>query len=171
MKALLWLDKWLEKIAGWLLVSFLSTMIVMAFGQIVLRNFFDTSIGWGDIFLRHMVLWVGYFGAIIATGEGRHLKIEFVNKLVPPKVHKVFKVATNLFAGVICFFLTRAAVSFFQMEQESGANLILDLSSTYFIVIIPIGYALVSFRFFVQAIAALVDIIQGRWEIMEAQHL
>ena len=88
MKLLLFVHRWLTRITGWLIIFFLSVMIVMAFGQVVLRNFFHTSIEWGDFFLRHLVLWLEFLGAIIATGEGRHLKIEFINKLAPERYRK-----------------------------------------------------------------------------------
>ena len=171
MSVLKFVDRWLEKISGWLLVGLLGVMIVMAFGQVVLRNFFHTSIEWGDIFLRHLVLWVGYFGAVIATGERRHLKIEFVTKLVPPKMRKIFFIITNLFAAFICYFLMQASVIFVQSEIEFGSKLILDIPRWYFIIIIPIGYAIVSFRFAVHSITWLVEIVKGNWELQEVQHL
>ena len=78
MRILKFIDRALDVAAGWLIVGFLGVMIVMAFSQVVLRNFFHTSIEWGDVFLRHMVLWIGFLGAVIAAGERRHLKIEFI---------------------------------------------------------------------------------------------
>lgn len=171
MKPLLFIDRWLEKISGWLLVFILGVMIVMAFGQVVLRNFFDASIEWGDIFLRHLVLWVGYFGAVIATGERRHLKIEFVTKIVPPKARKIFFVITNLFAAAVCYFLMEASIAFLQLEIEAESILILDLPSWYFIVVIPIGYAIISFRFAVHSLGWIAEIVKGNWEIEEVQHL
>lgn len=171
MRSLLFIDRWLEKISGWLLVFFLGIMIVMSFGQVVLRNFFDSSIEWGDVFLRHLVLWVGYFGAVIATGERRHLKIEFVTKLAPPKVRKIFFVITNFFASVVCFFLMQAAISFVQLEIESNSILILDLPSWYFIIVIPAGYAIISFRFAIHSLGWISEIVKGNWEIEEVQHL
>jgi len=171
MKPLLFVDKWLERISGWLLVLFLSIMIVMSFGQVVLRNFFATSIEWGDVFLRHLVLWVGYFGAVIATGERRHLKIEFITKLVLPKVRKVFFIITNLFASVICYLLMQASISFVQLEMESESILLLDIPSWYFIIIIPVGYAIVSFRFCIHSLRWISEIVHGNWEIEEVQHL
>ncbi len=170
MKPILLVDKWLEKISGWILVLLLGIMIAMAFGQVILRNFFDSSIEWGDIFLRHLVLWVGYFGAVIATGEGRHLRIEFVSKLVPQKIRKIFFIITSIFAGVICYFLMQAAISFVQLEMESESTLILDLHTWYFIIIIPIGYAMLTFRFIVRALNWLVEIFRGNWETAEVTH-
>lgn len=167
MRPLLVIDRWLERISGWLLVLLLGVMIVMAFGQVVLRNFFDTSIEWGDIFLRHLVLWVGYFGAVIATGERRHLKIEFLTKIVPPKVRKVFFILTNLFAAAVSLLLMQAALSFVQLEQESGSILILELPTWWFITVIPFGYAVIAFRFAVHALGWSAEIVRGNWDIAE----
>lgn len=170
MKPILLIDTWLEKITGWILVALLGTMIAMAFGQVILRNFFESSIEWGDIFLRHLVLWVGYFGAVIATGEGRHLRIEFLSKMVPEKPRKIFYIITSIFAGIICYFLMQASISFIDLEMESTSTLILDLPTWYFIVIIPVGYALISFRFFVRVVKWTVEIIHGNWNTAEAKH-
>jgi len=167
MTLLLFLDRWLARITGWLIIFFLSVMILMAFGQVVLRNFFHTGIEWGDIFLRHMVLWLGFLGAMIATGEGRHLKIEFVNKLVVKHYRKIVYIFTNLFAAVVCYFLMRAAISFVQFEIESASTLILNLPTTYFIIIIPIGYGIIAFRFMVRSLAWGAEIIKGDWDVKE----
>jgi len=170
MKILLLVDKWLEKISGWMLVILLGTMILMAFGQVVLRNIFHSSIEWADVFLRHLVLWVGYFGAVIATGEGRHLKIEFINKIVPVKVRKIFFIITNFFAAAVCYLLMQAAISFVQLEKESASILLLNQPTWYFITIIPVGYAMISFRFVIHSLNWLNEAIRGNWEIVEVKH-
>ena len=167
MKLLLSVDRWLARVTGWLIVFFLSVMILMAFGQVVLRNFFHTSIEWGDVFLRHLVLWLGFLGATIATGEGRHLKIEFIHRLASERYRKVMYIVTNLFAAVICYFLMSAAISFVQFEAESKSTLILGLPTTYFIIIIPIGCGIIAFRFIVRSLAWTAEIIKGDWHLKE----
>lgn len=170
MKILRSIDTWLDRISGWILITLLGLMIVMAFGQVVLRDLFHTSIEWGDIFLRHLVLWVGFLGAIIATGQRRHLRIEFISKISPPKLRKIFFVLTNILAAYITFLLMQAAYSFVQLEMESEGILILDIPRWYFISIIPAGYALISFRFAVHSIEWIVEILKGNWEIEEVVH-
>lgn len=167
MSFLTLVDRWLARVTGWLIIFFLSIMILMAFGQVVLRNIFHTGIEWGDVFLRHIVLWIGFLGAAIATGEGRHLKIEFVNKLAAERYRKVIYIVTNLFAAAVCVFLMKAAASFVRLEIESGSTLILDLPTTYFIIIIPAGYGLLAFRFAVRSLVWLSEIARGDWHLKE----
>ncbi|MGE5313433.1 MAG: TRAP transporter small permease [Acidobacteriota bacterium] len=161
------LDRWIERITGWILVALLFVMILMAFGQVALRNLFHTSLEWGDIFLRHMVLWVGFLGAVIATGQGRHLKIEFIRRLISERLRKLFFIITNIFAAVVCYYLLQAASSFVQYEREAGSILILDQPTWYFIIIIPIGYGIIAFRFLVSVIQAASEIVRGNWTVKE----
>ncbi len=168
MSFLLFIDRWLARITGWLIIFILSVMILMAFGQVVLRNIFHTGIEWGDVFLRHLVLWLGFLGAAIATGEGRHLKIEFINKLATEGQRKVLYIITNFFAAGVCYFLMKAAISFVQFEIESGSTLILNLPTTYFIIIIPVGYGILAFRFAVRSLAWIAEIVKGDWHLKES---
>jgi TRAP-type C4-dicarboxylate transport system permease small subunit len=165
------IDQAIDTLVSWLIVAVLGLMIVMAFGQVVLRNIFHSNIEWGDIFLRHLVLWVGFFGAIIATGERRHLKIEFISKLVPKKFHKLFLILTHLFAAFVCYFLMQAAISFVRSEIETASVLILNLPTWYFIIVIPVGYAVIAFRFLVHSIIWILEIVRGNWNVAEVQHL
>jgi TRAP-type C4-dicarboxylate transport system permease small subunit len=63
----------------------------------------------------------------------------------------------------------KAAIAFVQMEGESADTLILNLSMTYFIIIIPVGYGIIAFRFLVRSVAWAAEIIKGDWHI-EEQH-
>jgi len=67
MNILKQIDLFLEKIEGHLIVLILSLMILLSFGQILLRNFFDMGIIWGDTLLRQWVLWLGFLGASLAV--------------------------------------------------------------------------------------------------------
>ena len=120
MRILKFIDRALDVAAGWLIVGFLGVMIVMAFSQVVLRNFFHTSIEWGDVFLRHMVLGIGFLGAVIAAGERRHLKIEFISKLVSKMRKNILRRVTK---NNLCGFLKRAWNEFdLQMTTFSSRN-------------------------------------------------
>jgi energy-coupling factor transporter transmembrane protein EcfT len=69
MKILTAINAWIAKIETIIIVIVLAIMILLAFFQVVMRNIFDQGLLWGDIFLRHLVLWVGFLGASLATRE------------------------------------------------------------------------------------------------------
>jgi TRAP-type C4-dicarboxylate transport system permease small subunit len=146
-----------------MLVLALSVMIVMSFSQVVLRDVFGTSIEWGDILLRHLVLWLGFLGATIATGENRHIKVDFLTKLLPSRLQKPFAVATSLFAAYICILLLYASVIFIQDGLTPGSTLIFNLPTAWFVIIIPVGYGLMAFRFIVLVVGWIVEMVHGNW--------
>ena len=74
------LDKKISRVEQVLVTILLTMMILLAFSQIVLRNFFATGISWGDSLVRYLVLWVGFIGAAIATREGKHINIDVVSR-------------------------------------------------------------------------------------------
>lgn len=147
MKFLRALSRVVARVEGWLLVVFLGTMIVFAFLQVVLRNFFGTSLTWGDILVRQMVMWAGFTGAAIATSTDRHISIDALTKFIPERLRRVIKVVTNLFAAVVCFYLMRAAWTLLESERENGGEMFLAIPQWVGLVIIPVGYALLTAHF------------------------
>jgi TRAP-type C4-dicarboxylate transport system permease small subunit len=65
-----------------LLVVLLLGMIGMAAGQVLLRNFFDSGVYWGDSAVRVMVLWVTMLGAMVASRDDSHIRIDLVGRFL-----------------------------------------------------------------------------------------
>ncbi len=145
-------DALLNKVEGFLLVVFLSAMILMAFVQVVLRNGFSSSIVWVDILLRHLVLWIGFLGAALATSNDRHISIDAVTRFMKPKRRSLVGVVTHLFAVAVCYFLFRASWTFVRNEVSEETTLYHDIPALYSEVIIPLGFALLMVHFLVRAI-------------------
>jgi len=139
------------------LILILSTMVILAFAQVLLRNFFSTSLLWGDTLLRHLVLWVGFLGASLAAKERKHINIDVLTRLLPVIWKRVVGVIVNLFSAVVCFFLMRASMTFVQFEKEGGAVLIPHVPMWFFQTIIIIGFGLLMFRFSIHAFESLVS--------------
>ena len=85
MKILTAINSWIAKIEGVLIVIVVSIMVLLAFFQVAMRNLFDQGLLWGDIFLRHLVLWVGFLGASLATREEKHINIDVFSRFIPKK--------------------------------------------------------------------------------------
>ena len=68
-----------------LLLVILISMILLAGTQIVLRNFLDTSIFWGDEMLRLMVLWLTIAGGLAASRMDKHISIAVAGPLPASK--------------------------------------------------------------------------------------
>ena len=150
MKTLQRIDAFLTRIEGWLLVFILSVMVVLSFLPVVLRNAFSESLLWGDILLRHLVLWIGFIGAALATSKDRHITIDALTRFLTPKLKNAAKIVTNLFAATVCYFLLRASVTFVENELLDQSTVYGDISSIYSQIIIPVGFGLIILHFLIR---------------------
>lgn len=147
---------------GLLLVSLL-VLLIFAFLQVVLRNFFDSGIHWADVFNRLLVLWVGIFAATIAAKQGRHLSLEILTKFLPERVRPIISIFVNVFVIVVAVFLTSVSWSFFQDQllYESDDLLFTGVPKAYFSVIFPIGFGLICWRYFVKVLEDIYNFAGG----------
>jgi TRAP-type C4-dicarboxylate transport system permease small subunit len=144
-----------------LLVLSLSVMMLLAFGQVVLRNLFGTSFLWGDPLVRQMVLWTGFLGAALATQDDRHISIDAFTKYIPPRPREVIKVVTSLAAAVITGFLADAGWIFLLDEKTAGGELFLGIPSWVGLVMIPVGYGLITVHFVANSIVGIAGVMRG----------
>ena len=141
------LDHYLAKIETWVLISLLALMVLLSFGQVVLRNVFNFGLLWADTFLRQLVLWVGFLGASLAVRGRRHIAIDFLPNFLPEGWLKPLRVVVDFSAGVISLFLLIAAWNFIQFEKESGSILFLNLPVWIFQTILPFSFGVIAIRF------------------------
>ncbi|MFZ0392023.1 MAG: TRAP transporter small permease [Calditrichia bacterium] len=141
------IDSSLAVFENGMIILVLSVMVLLSFLQVLLRNFFDTGLLWGDIFLRHLVLWVGFIGASLATRENKHINIDILTRFLPEKLLPAARIVTYLFTAFICVVLAKAAWVFVSYEKEFGTTLFSDIPAWIIQVIIPAGFALMALRF------------------------
>lgn len=145
------LDRGLVRLEGWLLVLFLGIMVLLSFAQVVLRNVFSTGFIWADPLVRHLVLWVGFLGAAIATHEERHISIDALTKFLSPRWKAAATVAGQAFLAVVCVMLVEASWEFLMEEREAGGELIAGVPIYLALMIIPAGYLLIAIHAVIRA--------------------
>ena len=151
MRAIRQLDEWLAKAESGFLIFLLFLMVFLAFGQVLLRNLLSSGFLWTDLFLRQLVLWVGFLGASLAVRERRHISIDVLPQFIPATYRPWVQVLVNLCAGLISVFLTLAAWKFVQLEMEFPTILFLDLPAWIFQTILPVSFSVISLRYFLHA--------------------
>jgi len=164
MKLIKTISDILSKIESSLIVFLISFMIVLAFVQVILRNLFSVGFLWADPFLRHLVLWIGFLGASLATQKEKHINIDLVTRFTSTKTANIVKIITNLFACVVTIFLASAAFVFLKNELESNELLFtigsINFAAWYFQLIIPIGFSLMAFRFLIRTIEHIITALR-----------
>jgi TRAP-type C4-dicarboxylate transport system permease small subunit len=149
------LDQSIARVEQGAVAICLSLMILVAFTQIVLRNFFDTGLNWGEPLVRFGVLWVGFIGAALATKEGKHVRIDLLARWTSGVHHRALAVFTNGVSAVVCGLLTKAAVTFIRNEAELGGSAFLNLPLWSVQIVMPICFGLMTLRYTMRAIDAI----------------
>lgn len=146
-------DSALARVEGALLTGLLLVMLLFAFLQVVLRNFFQTGILGADLLLRQGLLWLGLLGASLASrGAGRHIEIDILSRILPEPLSGMSRRLTDAFAAVVCGLLVHASFLFVMGEREAGIEIAGVFPAWLFQIILPLGFALMGVRFLAAAI-------------------
>ncbi len=140
-----------------ILVVLLSVMILVAAAQILLRNFFDVGLSWGDQTLRILVLWVGLMGAVAASRENKHINIDVLLQFLSTRGRSLSQVAVGLFTAFVCGVVAFYAGRFVYLDYEAGAKVFGSLPAWIVEIILPAGFALITIRYMIFTLAQFKD--------------
>ncbi|PIP40252.1 MAG: hypothetical protein COX19_06090 [Desulfobacterales bacterium CG23_combo_of_CG06-09_8_20_14_all_51_8] len=141
-----------------LLNLFLALMVLMVLAQILMRNFFQSGILGGDDLIRHLVLWIAFFGAAIATRSNSHVKIDVITHLAGEKIRKTMDVTVSFFSCLVCAILVGASCHFVIIEFEAANHSqFLNLPVWTMETVMPLGYLVIAVRFALNGIRGIKD--------------
>lgn len=131
-----------------LLTILLAAMVLLAAGQIALRNVWGTGLDWADEALRILVLWVTMVGSVAATRDQRHVRIDALSRYLPVGFNRWTELAIDGFAAVTSMLLAWCsyafvADSFVADDRVFGGQ----ISSWSVQLILPVGFALIGYRY------------------------
>jgi TRAP-type C4-dicarboxylate transport system permease small subunit len=130
----------------WTIVLMMVVLVLFALYQIVLRNFFSTGIVWGDIFLRHVVLWIGFLGACRATAEDKHIHIDLAALISEGWFRSLLGLFRVVFLAAVCTVLFYASWVFLGDERSSGYFAFLDIPYWWLQTIFPLSFLVMTLR-------------------------
>ena len=74
------------------------------------RAWFGIGIPGATAYLQHLTLWIAFLGAVLATREGRHLRIIAALHWLPPHIRRVVEYAEAFVSSAICIGLFGASL-------------------------------------------------------------
>ncbi len=156
MKFIQKLEDIIKKIEASFLFIITSFVLIITFLQVILRNFFHSGITWADDISRHLVFWIAMFGASLATSEGRHINIELLPRFFSDRWKYLNRIFLEAVATVLSIFLFYYSVKFVKLEKEAQEAL-LNINVKVWIIALafPIGFGMVSLKFFIRFLRAL----------------
>lgn len=150
--------KFLETAA---LVTLLSAMMLLAVGQIVLREVFNTGFVWADELIKLMVLWLAMIGSIAACRDNRHIRIDALSHILPKIAVEITRVIVDVFAAIVCGVIALQAWRYLQVEIEYQDTVLVNLPAWIAHIVLPAAFFLISFRFLVLVVKQVGRIVTG----------
>lgn len=103
----------------------LLVVFIVCFAQVVQRYLFSMSIPWATDVIRIFFIYSVFSGMCVGLIRKKHLDIDVLIQLVPPKVRSVLAVISN---GIVFFFLLmvlRYSISFIMDNADQTTPYIL----------------------------------------------
>ena len=149
MSVLKWLDRIIEKFAAALLIAAVSGIFLFSLTGIVSR-WLSLSPIWIDPLIRHLLFLSAFLAGILITGKSRHLAIDLLQKYFEhvPRVQRMLKRIVAAVSSLAALWLVTAGIAFLKSEMEFGREAFLGIHSAWWAGVIPVGFALMSYRFF-----------------------
>jgi TRAP-type C4-dicarboxylate transport system permease small subunit len=111
------IDRGLARGEAAVAATVLLIMIAVAATQAALRNLTNLDFDWANVALEHMewadsflqkgTLWLAFFGASLSTFDEKHIAIDVLPRIAPPRGKQLIRAIVSTFAAVTCFYLGR----------------------------------------------------------------
>ena len=147
----------LVRVMSFVMVMFLAAMVVMVFGNVVLRYVFNSGITVSEELSRWLFVWMTFLGALVALRTRHHLGTDSVVSRLPVAGKKICLGLTHLLMLFLCGVMFRGA------WQQT----VINWGSTSAVMEASMGYFYASGLFF--SVFAFVFILSDLWRLLSGQ--
>ncbi len=154
----------MQKLIAWicngfsfLMVLFLALMVVMVFGNVVLRYGFNSSITVSEELSRWLFVWLTFLGAVVAIRKHAHLGTDSLLARLPVAGKKACLVLSHLLMLYLCWLMFRGALQQAQINWGTTSS-VMEVSLAWFFA-----------SGVVFAVAAGLILIHELWKLMTGQ--
>jgi tripartite ATP-independent transporter DctM subunit len=136
----------LRSAENWLCIASLLLLVLVPAADTVMRLFLKTGFPDAMGLMIHLLLVMGLLSGMITTRNDEHLSIGIVQNFSTEKVKHRVSVITHILSAFVITLIAWAAVSFIRIGLM-GRLISGIIPDRLFALIIPIGYAVIAFRF------------------------
>ena len=119
------------RLLGWLMVISLALMVVMVFGNVVMRYAFNSGLTLSEELSRWLFVWMTFMGAVVALNERAHLGTDSLIVRLPLAGKKLCLFATLLLMCFICWLIFQGAYEQVKINWDS-TSAVMETSMGYF---------------------------------------
>jgi len=93
------------KLLTWLIALCLAAMVVLVFGNVVMRYAFNSGITLSEELARWLFVWLTFLGAIVALKENEHLGTDMLVSRVGPRARRALLLVAQALMFYSCWLL------------------------------------------------------------------
>ncbi len=124
------IDRYCRILAG-LMVACLGVMVVLVFGNVVMRYAFNSGIAISDELSRWLFVWMTFMGAVVAVRERGHLGTDFLVARLPRWGKKVFLGIGQVLMIYVCWLLFEGALAQTRINAQT-TSAVMEAPVSYF---------------------------------------
>jgi TRAP-type C4-dicarboxylate transport system permease small subunit len=123
--------------------ALLILMVINTAGGVFFRYVLHNAIPWTEELGRYMMIYIGFFGCILAMGTNSHVGVEVFTDLFPPAAKRVFQVIARLvMAGFLIVILMKSGQQLGGLRIQRSSALEIPMMVPYFAVTFGIALML-----------------------------
>ena len=154
------LDRNLER---WALLVFYTLLVVTMAIEVLRREAFAYSSIWGEEVVRYSFIYLAWIGAASAVRERAHIRIDVIFNYVPPRLKSALYILGDLVMLAVAVLAVYWAFETVTVSWTFGSvSHGLRISMVWFLMAVPIGFALMIFRLIQSLIRDVSDFRAGR---------
>lgn len=119
------------RLLGWLMVASLALMVLMVFGNVVMRYAFNSGLTLSEELSRWLFVWLTFMGAVVALHERAHLGTDALVSRLPRAGQKLCLAASLLLMLYMCWLMFDGALQQVKINWDS-TSAVMETSMGYF---------------------------------------
>jgi tripartite ATP-independent transporter DctM subunit len=140
-------DGALARFEGAVVGVLLLLMVAIPAGETLGRRFLGRGFTGSSVLVQHLTLWVGFLGAVLASGAERHLALSTIEVIPPGWPRRAASLLTRAISTAVCALLAYASVKLVLAERTSDRLLPFGIPFWWSELIMPVGAAWIGLRF------------------------
>lgn len=131
----------------WLLLTFYVLLVATMAIEVLRREIFAYSSIWGEEIVRYAFIYLAWIGAAVAVKDRGHIRIDVLLHYVPPRVKALIYIFGDLVMFVVAVIALYWSFETVHVSWKFGSvSHGLRVSMVWFLMAVPVGFALMIFR-------------------------
>jgi len=132
----------------WFSIVVLLLMTLLPTVESVIRRVFSTGVPDSIVLTQHLTLWIGFLGALLASGSGKHLALATGEFLAAGRWRNASQIYVGALSTGVCILLAYAASMLVRADASGSGNAFAHgLPEWWFELIMPVTLVLMALRF------------------------